>query len=123
MKDISFKGIIIALVIAIVLDIVSGIAGAFVFMDSFKNANEGLPTDFLVFSLIISFITTVIGGYISANIGNLAPYKNALIFAGIGMVLSMATSTFDPIWFDTIGLISLIPAAILGASLAVKKDS
>ena len=123
MKDISFKGIIIAMVIAILLDIVSGIAGAFVFVDSFKNVSEGLPTDFLIFSLIISCITTVIGGYISANIGKLAPYKNALIFAGIGIILNISTSTFDPVWFDIIGLIFLVPAVILGASLAVKKDS
>lgn len=111
------------MVIAIILDIVSGIAGAFLFIDSFENANAGLPTDFLVFSLIISFITTVIGGYISANIGSLAPYKNALFFAGAGIIIGLSTATFDPIWFDTIGFISLIPAAMLGAKLVVKKDS
>jgi hypothetical protein len=126
MKNISIKGIVIAVIVALILDIIGGIAGIPLFAESMTE--EAIlavekQTNFLLYSLVIGSLTTVLGGYISAKYGKLAPYKNSVIFGLIGVIIGLMLATFDPLWFDIIGFISLIPASVLGAYFIASKSA
>jgi len=125
MENISFKGIIIAVVITAILDIIGGIAGVLLFAETLSE--EAMlavekQTDFLVYALIVGLLTTVLGGYICAKFGKLAPYKNSAIFGALGVAISLILATFDTIWFDVAASIAVLPAALLGAYLVASKN-
>ncbi|MCG7497738.1 hypothetical protein MHO82_12780 [Vibrio sp. Of7-15] len=123
MKDINIKGIIIALVIGIVLSVIVGIGSIFFFAESMSpGAIDALwfQTDFLIFISVVSSFTCVLTGYISAKYGKEAPYKNALVLSLIGMAFSLMFPIYEPVWFDVIGLITLIPLTLFGSYVWVR---
>lgn len=125
-KDISIKGIIIALIIALILDVISGVVAVFLFASDFTE--EAIlaiqnSSNLLIFALFASALSSIIGGYICAHYAKLAPYKNAAIFGGLGVAISSIFATFDPAWFDIAGFITTVPAALLGGYLHVKKNA
>ena len=126
MKNISIKGIIIAVLVAITLDIITGYLAVPIFTGSVSIeafsalANE---TSVLIYALTTSLLSTILGGYICAQYGKLAPYRNSAIFGMVGVVISIFLATFEPIWFDTIGFITVIPAAMLGGYISVKRNA
>jgi hypothetical protein len=126
MENISIKGIVIAMVVALLLDVIFGLAAIPIFAESMtEEALEALDSDarILFYAIIISAITSLIGGYISAQYGKLAPYKNSTIFGCLGVAISMALATYDPVWFDITGFITTIPAALLGGYISAKRNA
>jgi tetrahydromethanopterin S-methyltransferase subunit C len=53
----------------------------------------------------------------------LAPYKNATVFGVIGAALGLMLATFDPLWFDFLGIILVVPVAILGGYVVARKNT
>ncbi|BBL75399.1 hypothetical protein [Methylomagnum ishizawai] len=124
MKDISMKGIFIAVIVSLALDTLGGVVGVPLFAESITE--EGLwamdeQTDFLLYSLAIGLLTTVLGGHIVAKYGKSAPYKNAVIYGSIGAILGLMLAGNYPFWFNIIGFITIIPASVLGAYFAAMK--
>ena len=126
MENISIKGLVIALIVAVALDLVGGMLAIPLFATEFTE--EGIDLLFqqnnvLLYALAVGTFSTFIGGLICAKFGDLAPVKNAMIFSAIGVVSSLAMATYDPAWLDIVGCLLIIPAAILGAKIGIKKPS
>lgn len=73
--------------------------------------------------LAIGAITTMIGGYIAARIARKNIYLNAGAVGAIGVIMGILGRGNNPAWFDMIGLVTIIPAALLGGLLAEKHKS
>lgn len=126
MKNISIKGIVIAFVIAIILDFISGVIAIPIFAGALTEealATIQYQTNFLIYALTVSALTSVLGGYISAQYGKLAPYKNSALFGFLGVATSALLASYDPLWFDIIGFITTVPAALFGGYISVKKNA
>ncbi len=124
MKDISFKAIALAIVVSFLLDTIGGAAGVIIFAGGVSKeilARLAGQPDFLLYILAVSLLSMVVGGYISGKLGKLDPYKNGLVFGLIGFASGIVLADFDPFWFDSIKLLLLIPASLLGVYLAVGK--
>lgn len=125
-ENISIKGIVIAIIVAAILDVISGIAGIIFFAESMSE--EALlavvkQTNFLLYFLVLGTFSTFFGGYICAKFGKLAPYKNAVIFGLIAVIIGLTLAEYDPLWFDIIGFISHILASLLGAYFVANKSA
>jgi len=107
MKNVSIKGLLIAIVVTLLLDTVGGVAGIPLFAkDMSDEAIMAIykQTNFLIYALVAGLLTTFLGGYICGKYGKYAPYKNSIIFGVLGVVIGLVFVTFDPLWFDIIGL-------------------
>ena len=126
MNNVSIKGIILGLLAVLVIAKISGIALIPLFASNMSE--EAIETLFLgtgplVYSLFAGTLSTVIGGFIAANIGHQAAYKNAIILGSIGLVLSVLMSVGFPLWFNVIGFITVIPASLFGGYFVVRKTT
>ena len=126
MNKISVKGISIAIIVTLILDTVGGVVGVLLFSESMTE--EAIlaiekQTSFLLYALVIGLLTTVLGGYICAKYGKAAPYKNSIIFGFFGVAIGLMLATFDPMWFDILGFVTVIPAAVLGGYIAITKNA
>lgn len=120
----SIKGILLGILAIVVLDSIAGIAMIPLFAENMSSeAIEALSQEFapLCYSVFFGTISTIAGGYIAAKYGGLAPYKNAAVIGVSGLVFGVLSMDSFPLWFNVIGFISVIPAALFGAYLMVKK--
>lgn len=125
MNNLSIKGILLGLLVTIVIDIIGGIAAIPLFASSMseealKALNE--DTGALIWSLLIGTVSTIIGGFIAARFGKLAPYKNSAVVGVIGLIAGVLLEGGAPLWFNIIGFASVIPAALLGGYLVARKN-
>ncbi len=125
MNNLSIKGILLGLLVTIVIDIIGGIAAIPLFASSMseealKALNE--DTGALIWSLLIGTVSTIIGGFIAARFGKLAPYKNSAVVGVIGLIAGVLLGGDAPLWFNIIGFASVIPAALLGGYLVARKN-
>ncbi|MEP7731421.1 hypothetical protein [Marinomonas primoryensis] len=130
MKDVSIKGIILAASVATTIDWLSAAGAGLLFraLISFQPFERTIFFMYLIY-LIIGTFSTIFGGYIAASIGKKAPYKNALIFGVLGVVLALIMILFTtrtdiyPLWYSGISFFGLIPFSLLGAYLFLRKKS
>ena len=129
MNDLNWKqialGIVASIGISLILGLVIGILGAVVL------ALQGVPetqiesrlmtgTFFLIASLLLGLIPSLIGGYIAAGTSPTKneALKNAVANGSIGIVLGIIFQAIVPqplpIWYQVVGDLSIIPAALLG---------
>lgn len=80
-----------------------------------------LNNSYLICALISGTATTIFGGYLAARIAKKYPYFNAAAVGLIGMIIGFIVSSDVPLWFDTIGYLSTLPAALYGGHLAKKR--
>ncbi len=125
MNNLSIKGILLGLLVTIVIDIIGGIAAIPLFAlsmseEALKALNE--DTGALIWSLLIGTVSTIIGGFIAARFGKLAPYKNSAVVGVIGLIAGVLLGGDAPLWFNIIGFASVIPAALLGGYLVARKN-
>jgi hypothetical protein len=126
MENISIKGIVIAMVVASLLDVVGGVAAIPIFAESMSDVAllaDVNDSQVFLYILVVSFITSIIGGHISAQYGKLAPYKNSAIFGSLGVALSIVLATYDPAWVDITGFITTIPAALIGGHISATRNA
>jgi len=130
MIKISIKGVILATVVAIIMDIIAGIVMmAILGSHSFKvgmteqQMHEAIlavtfSTDFLLGSVIFGTLSTIVGGYIAAQVAQNNYYMNAAVIGVLGIVLNALTTTDYPIWFNSLNILLALPAALMGGHLA-----
>jgi hypothetical protein len=79
---------------------------------------------YLMVGLLLGTLTTVLGGYLAARIAKTLPFYNGLAVGVLGLFAGVflgGGTEESPWWYVTIGYLSVIPAALLGAWLAQKK--
>ena len=135
MTRINVKAVLIASVSMFFLDLVSGVLLLPIFSEihvfdgsSAEQIDRALTavtlsSGFLISTLISGTITTILGGYLAARIAKKYPYFNAAAFGVIGIAVSFILSNNAPLWFDVIGYLSTLPAALYGGHLAKQTTS
>ena len=114
----------------LVLDTISGVAlmgvmGSHVFQEGLtdQQMNEEIAAlthnrDFLLWSLILGTLSTIVAGYVAARIAKKEPYLNAGVVGVLSIVMGLIFFGDHPLWFNVLGFLSIIPAALLGGHLA-----
>ena len=130
MTRINIKAVLIASVAMFFLDLISGVLLLPIFSDihvlDSSNAEQidqalravTLSNAYLICVLISGTVTTILGGYLAARIAKKYPYFNAAAFGVIGIAIGLVLSSDVPLWFDIIGYVSTLPAALYGGHLA-----
>ena len=130
MDRFSLKGIILAILLMLVLDAISGVAfmgvmGSHAFQEGLteQQVNEALAAvtlnrNFLLWSLILGTLSTIVAGYVAARIAKREPYLNAGVVGVLGIVIGLIFSGDYPLWFNVTGFLLVLPAALLGGHLA-----
>lgn len=70
---------------------------------------------FLLSSAVLGSLTTALGGYLAARIAKSYPYFNALALGLLGAAFGLLFWPHYPVWFNILGLVLVVPAALLGA--------
>lgn len=134
MNRINFKGIILAALFVLILDTISGIV-MIVFMGG-GSLQEGmtaeqmsdaiaavtLGTNFLFGSLVLGSLSTIAGGYVAARIAKKEFYLNAGAIGVLGIIFGVLLASNYPFWFNVLGFLSALPAALLGGHLARSRN-
>lgn len=76
------------------------------------------------FLLIVGLFWTFLGSYLTAKVAKRAEYFNAAIIGVIGAGIgfdSILTNDVIPLWYEWIGFIAIVPIALLGGYVALKR--
>jgi hypothetical protein len=75
---------------------------------------------YLLTGFLLGTFSTVLGGYVAARITKILPLFNACAvgFVGIAAAILLGSQGDSPWWFNALGYLSTIPAAIVGGYLA-----
>jgi hypothetical protein len=79
---------------------------------------------YLMVGLLLGTMTTVLGGYLAARIAKTLPLYNGLAVGVLGLFAGVflgGGTEESPWWYLTVGYLSVIPAALVGAWLAQQK--
>ena len=131
MRYINIKAVLLGAVVGVLLDLLLGgvlmlgFAGvAFLPGISESQAQRAIaeavlrPT-FLLASLVVGSITSVVAGYVSARWAKRLPYANSAAVGALGMLLGLVFVDGDlPLWFNILYLGSVLPMALVGGHLA-----
>ena len=124
MSRVSVKGLVVGALWILLLDMLTGIGMlALIGSDaihegmSARQLNEAIvavmaTTSFLVGSVILGTLSTVVGAYTAARTAMKGPYVNAAILGVAGMALGVLLAQGLPFF------ILALPAALLGGHLA-----
>lgn len=130
MNKVSLKGIVIAGLMVVALDTIAGMAMmAIMGGNGFKEGMTGqeandamaavtLSARFLLGSLILGTLSTMVGGYVAARVAKNEPYLNAGIIGVLGILLGVLSAKDYPLWFNVSGFLFVLPAALLGGHFA-----
>jgi hypothetical protein len=127
MSRISLKAVVLGFGAVLVLDALVGavllaILGGDVLVEgksehqvieAIQASGSGLA--FLLSSVVLGSLTTVVGGYLAAHIAKSYPYFNALALGLLGGAFGLLFWPQYPLWFNLLGLVLVVPAALLGA--------
>lgn len=74
---------------------------------------------YLLCALVFGTLTTVLGGYVTARLAQQLPLLNALALGVLGICIGVLLGNpgQSPLWFDALGFLFVIPAAIFGGVL------
>ena len=78
-------------------------------------------TNYLLISLALGTASTVGGGYLAARLAKSFPYYNGLAIGLLGVLFQAVMPQSGHWWFDLLGYVTTIPAAIYGAHLAKRR--
>ena len=131
MKRFSAKAIVFGALVMIALDLLTGVVSYFLFggdalragatQDEIRAVAELLRQNdgYLLTALVFGTLTTVLGGYVTARLARQVPLLNACALGvlGIGIGIVMGGPGQNPLWFDAIGTLAIVPAAIAGGFL------
>jgi hypothetical protein len=124
MKSLSIKGIVLGLLTVFIMDFISGIGLVLLFAtDTSQESVAKIYTNSgaLIFSMFFGTLSTIVGGFVAAKIGNIKPYNNALAIGVIGIVMGILLRSEFPIWFNILAFAITIPAAMVGAFFVARK--
>ena len=132
MKTFSVKAIALGALVMIALDIFTGVVSYMVFggdtlqpgasQIEIKAMAESLQQNdgYLLTALAFGIATTVLGGFVTARLAPHLPLLNACALGVVGVVIGLVLSgpADSPLWFEVIGYMAVVPAAIYGGYLA-----
>ena len=133
MKRISPNAVVLGSLLVLALDAVVSVGlvalrGGEIFVEgrSVEQISEALHAvmlskSFLLASMVLGTLTTVIGGYVAARIGKQFPYFNGLVIGLLGMLIGLTFWSEYPLWFNLLALVSVVPSALLGSHIAVRR--
>lgn len=78
----------------------------------------------MILFLVVGLFWTFLGSYLTAKVAKRAEFFNAAIIGVIGAGIgfdSILTDDVIPLWYELIGLVAIIPVALLGGFLALKR--
>jgi hypothetical protein len=125
-KAIDFKAIVIAIAGTLSLDLLLSVVLTSAFTGPGSPADLSAQqidallsnTRFLVWSLILGTVSTVIGGFLAARFATKVPYFHALIYGIFALIFGVLTSGGLPLWYNAVGFAIVLPAALLGGHIA-----
>lgn len=126
MKDINIKGIIFGIIAILILDTLYAIVLMVIFLENTSpEAIEALNNETLpqVFSLFFGTLSTIVGGYVAAKYGHIAPYKNSFIIGLLGFIFGLLVMKNYTTWFNIIGFTTIIPSALFGGYFVARKKA
>ncbi|MCW5658437.1 MAG: hypothetical protein KIT60_12095 [Burkholderiaceae bacterium] len=121
MARINFKAVLLGFGAVLLLDTVVGLILFAVLgvntttEQAVSQASSSLA--FLLSSAVLGSLTTAVGGYLAARIAKSYPYFNALALGLVGAAFGLLFWPQYPVWFNILGLVLVVPAALLGAHL------
>jgi hypothetical protein len=126
------KAIIVAMLLSLALDVVGSIALVAGFglelteqmtPEQTQAAIEAVTSTqgFLFASLLYGTATTVFGGFVAARLARSHPYFNAMAIGVLGIVLGLLLGGDAPFWFEAIGFLMSVPAAVFGGRIALRR--
>lgn len=128
---ISVKAVVVGTAVSVLLDVVIGGTAIFLFGQSAFQPGiseaeaSGMlatlthETTFLWVALVLGTLTTIVGGYVCAKVANRLPYMNAAALGVVGLVVGVLLADGDsPLWFNVLGLLVVLPSALLGGHFA-----
>ncbi len=123
MRHISPLGILAGMIALIVIDGILGDTGLpLIFSDNSIAMHDN--TLFLILRTLVGIIALIAGGYITAKIAKASYYLNAGVVGLLSVLITMlAYNGGYPLWFNIIGFLFLIPAALLGGHLVKKGEA
>ncbi|EJE48637.1 hypothetical protein PMI14_06903 [Acidovorax sp. CF316] len=74
---------------------------------------------YLVWSMVLGALVSVLGGHIAARIAVAYPYFNGLAVGVLGTLVGLAFWSELPLWFNLAGIFVTPACCVLGAHLAV----
>ena len=119
----KFLAIIVGYLTAVVLVVVSFGALAVVAPEIMPNLNAGEKPGMalLIVSLLISFYSAIIAGYMTAHIAQSVEKQLAVVLGIVMMVIGVLTMVMEggvkPLWWHVVMLLSLVPCTVWGSSL------
>lgn len=78
----------------------------------------------MILFLVVGLFWTFLGSYLTAKVAKRAEFFNAAIIGVIGAGIgfdSILTDDVSPLWYELIGLVAIVPVALLGGFLALKR--
>jgi hypothetical protein len=124
----QFKKILLSSVLVFTLDLLYGLITLLRVMpdlstdtdEAARQAAELARTpEQLVLFLVVGTLTTIVGGYACARWVKRDVFANSLALGVVGLFTSVVLAdTTLPFWFTATGLVSVVPATLLGAVLA-----
>ena len=128
MKRFSVRAIVCGALVMVTLDLLTGVVSYMVFggdalpagasSDDIKAVAELVQQNdaYLLSALVFGTLTTVFGGYVTARLARQLPLLNACALGVIGIAVGflLGGPGASPAWFDAIGYLSIVPAAIVG---------
>ena len=130
MKRVSIKALILGTLITVGIDTRAGMVMVATLGKSSLDPTVPIEqsiaafihrTDMLIFSLIIGTLSTMLAGYAAARIAKQAIYLNSGLLGIIGVIIGLFSAGMYPAWFNVLGFLTVIPAALLGGHLAKNK--
>lgn len=133
MSELSIKGILLGVLTDIGGSTIAGIILMVIFGSSLvteqmteQELNEAILAmaqgkGFMITSFIVGLFFTILGGYVAARVAKKGVYLNSGMVGVIGLILGVLYAGETALWLDVAGIISVIPAALLGGYLARSK--
>ncbi|MEO8857112.1 MAG: hypothetical protein ABI343_08980 [Burkholderiaceae bacterium] len=127
----SVKAIVLGMLAMFALDLLSGVVSFMVFggdalqpgatQEQIQAVAESARQNngYLLSTLVLGTLTTILGGYITARLAQQLPLFNAgaLGVVALGTLFVLGSPGETPWWLDLFGAVSTIPAAIFGGVL------
>ena len=121
MARVNVKAVLLGFGAVLLLDTLAGIV-LFAVLGADGTAEQAVSEAisnpaFLLSGVVLGSLTTVAGGYLAARIAKSYPYFNALALGLLGAAYGLLFWSQYPLWFNILGLVLAVPAALLGAHL------
>lgn len=127
MRWISIKAIFMGIVTTLAIDLATSLALLVLWpRGDGDGPADALPVylepSHLAVALVLGTVSTAIGGAVCARQAPALPYWNTAAYGVVGIVIGMLLSDpAQPIWFSALAWLLTLPAALVGASRALKR--